>query len=358
MVDRRIDYVKEQGATTKRQVQDLFAQRGIRISREEAGDLLSKAYPKAAAEAPATPKIAAAAYLDASGKVHTGANHPEILNRLGVKGFEERDSRNTPQFGYVTDQGQFVTRAEAVPIIEKSGQKLEEFETPGQPHSDEIEHPAKPGKPLSKGPAPAETGGEITGMGGATPKEFEPVKEFTTSNKNSVVDKERGSPTAPVMEPARRGDPVVWDDAMKMIDNDPELPARLTRQIIDSGRMSGEMNLDTQNAILLHRRIDLHNSLNKALNQLNQHMNDSYEPGIEESRLRAAQLSDNLMEVDSATKLAGTELGRGLRARQVMAREDYSLAAMESRLRGAKSGNILTDQERTLIKGLHDKIEE
>lgn len=107
------------------------------------------------AQAPKPEQITAAAYRDPqTGQVTTGAHHPGILAKLGIKGFESRDSRNTPAFGYVTDKGRFVTRPEAASIAEAAGQKMEAFDVDQsgqpQPHSDEIAAPGQPGKAISE----------------------------------------------------------------------------------------------------------------------------------------------------------------------------------------------------------------
>lgn len=97
-------------------------------------------------------KITQAAYQDEEGNIFRGANHPEIVDYLGLKGFETRESRNTPQFGYWTSKGRFVTREEAAPLIKASGQQLEEFDIgptgKEAPHSDEVASPTEPEKPL------------------------------------------------------------------------------------------------------------------------------------------------------------------------------------------------------------------
>src|SRR5881394_1220723 len=104
---------------------------------------------KAESKPAAAEKIASAA-VRAEGQVHTGANHPEILDKLGIKGFETSESRNTSDFGFVTDKGRFISREEAGPIAKASGQDLKAFE-PGEPvHSNEVESPTEPGKPLSE----------------------------------------------------------------------------------------------------------------------------------------------------------------------------------------------------------------
>jgi hypothetical protein len=92
--------------------------------------------------------ITKAAYRG-TGRVETGANHPEILSRLGIKGFDSAESRNTPEFGFQTSRRPFVTREEAGLIAKASGQALKDFE-PGEPvHSDEVRAPGTD-KPISE----------------------------------------------------------------------------------------------------------------------------------------------------------------------------------------------------------------
>jgi hypothetical protein len=102
-----------------------------------------------------TGPITAAAYKDPkTGEVWTGPNHPAILAEHGVKGFDTRESRNTPAFGYVTQSGDFIPRAESSPIAKFHDQQLEPFEHgeggEGQPGSEQVA--AKPGgeTPLSE----------------------------------------------------------------------------------------------------------------------------------------------------------------------------------------------------------------
>lgn len=110
----------------------------------------------------ATEWIESAAYQDEQG-THTGAHHPAALEQAGGKElaakYPTRESRNTPQFGYKTNLRSFVSRAEAAPIAEKAGQKLEAFDVDEQgkpaPHSDQVKSPVEPGKAL--GDVPQET---------------------------------------------------------------------------------------------------------------------------------------------------------------------------------------------------------
>lgn len=85
-----------------------------------------------------------------------GPNHPAILRTAGVPGFESRESRNVPGFGFWTNKGRFVTREEAAEIAKKQGQDLAPFEiseSTGEPaaHSNEVQAPgAAAGTPISE----------------------------------------------------------------------------------------------------------------------------------------------------------------------------------------------------------------
>lgn len=87
-------------------------------------------------------RVTSAAYKTVFGRVLTGLSHPEILKRLGINDlYPTRESRNTPEFGFVTNRGRFVSRSEAGEIAKASGQHLyPEIDAPqGQMmHSDQV----------------------------------------------------------------------------------------------------------------------------------------------------------------------------------------------------------------------------
>lgn len=96
-------------------------------------------------------KISFAAYLpEGATTPEVGPNHPEILKRLGIKGFETPERRNTPQFGFTDETGQFLTREQAAERAKLTGQNLKDFEPDEPAHSDEIASPTEPGKAVSE----------------------------------------------------------------------------------------------------------------------------------------------------------------------------------------------------------------
>jgi len=199
---------------------------------------------------------------------------------------------------------------------------------------------------------PAEVG---PGMGGAIPSEFERSPELATSIKNAVVDKERakrGLP--PAMQPAKRSFGEVWDRAMALIDHDPEYQQSLINQL----RENPHAVTDIEDAILLHRQIDLQNEYGKATRDLAQAYEDGRMEAVATEKARVSGLSDQLLDLYNINKKVGTATGRGLNARKMMAYEDFTLAKMELEKRAAKGGAPLTDAERSEVVRLNKKIEE
>lgn len=204
-------------------------------------------------------------------------------------------------------------------------------------------------------PAAAEPGKGpgMVGMGGAVPSEFIQSPETPTGIRNRVVDQERarrGLP--PAVEPAKRSFGEVWDRAMSLIDRDPVYQDRL----IDELREKPRALTDIEDATILQRQIDLQNEYGKATRDLAQAYDDGRMPDVEREKLRVAGLSDRLLDLYDIGKKVGTETGRGLNARRMMAYEDFSLAKMELEKRAANGGRRLTDAERQQIEALHNDI--
>lgn len=197
------------------------------------------------------------------------------------------------------------------------------------------------------------------GMGGAKPGEFNRGPGTATSIKNATVDAERqarGLP--PAMEPARRSFETVWDEAMARVDRAPETADALIGELTRQPRAL----TDIEDAILLQRQIDLQNEYGKSTRDLAAAHDDAAQfpnrlADFEEAKVRVTRLSDQLLQLYEVNKAAGTETGRGLNARRMMAHEDFSLAKMETDLRVAQDGAPLTDTQRKSLDEAHAKIE-
>lgn len=215
--------------------------------------------------------------------------------------------------------------------------------------------PEESAAPVTEPALPIGREPELVGMGGAIPREFEVSPKTATGIKNATVDQERqtrGLP--PAIEPARRSFGTVWDEAMARVDRDPGAQDRL----IDELRAKPRSLTDAEDAMLLHRQIDLQNEYAKATRDLAQAFDDGRVADVELEKARVQQVSDKLYDLYEINKKVGTETGRGLNARKMMAYEDFSLARMELEKRAANEGAPLTEIQRAEIVSLHERIAE
>jgi Serine/Threonine/Tyrosine Kinase found in polyvalent proteins len=178
------------------------------------------------------------------------------------------------------------------------------------------------------------------GLGAAAPAEFRPVRESATSLKNAAVDAERKARGAPpLMEVAKKGFGEAWDQAIKAIDENQNVADDLISTLNEKPRAT----TDVEQAILLHREIDLKNQLDRVTKNLSE--NIGTEDSLASDRLNRARILDELSTLEEASKAAGTETSRGLNARKLIAKEDYSLAKILTERRAEKGGAKLTDAE-------------
>jgi hypothetical protein len=214
---------------------------------------------------------------------------------------------------------------------------------------------APDGLPETPAPAAESSGSpELIGMGGATPAELSPPTPFKTSNKNATVDAERkarGLP--PMMEAERKSNQSAWDDAMRLIDERPEVQDELIAELATTPRAV----TPTENSMLLHRRVDLRNEYEKALRRWREAFeSDDFARAAEESQ-RVKDWSSKLADLEDITKRTGTESGRSLQARKMEAAEDFSLASMELRAMEAKGRNLTNDEHLQLIRAQEKILE-
>jgi hypothetical protein len=176
--------------------------------------------------------------------------------------------------------------------------------------------------------------------------------EPPTSLKNEVTARERAKREMPEAEAAaRRGFGDVWEQAGRDLRENPDLADHLVETLRDAPRAL----TDHEDALLLHRQIELQNQYRDLTDRvIKSHGGDPAETA--ELNARLAGVSDKLLELYDVGKAAGTETGRGLNARKIMARRDYSLAAMETAKRAANRGRPLTPEEHARVRELHEKV--
>lgn len=174
-----------------------------------------------------------------------------------------------------------------------------------------------------------------------------------TSIKNVVTDAERRERGAPeIQAAAQRSFGKVWKETEPNTAADYQAQVDLVNELNANPRAI----TDREDAMLLRRKIQLRNE--RA--DLSAKINAAHDAGDHAAAVQFSaqwdRAEDALNEVDQAARAAGTETGRGLNARKMMAKEDYTLANMESRMRAAKGGKPLTPKEAEEIRKQHQDI--
>lgn len=188
-----------------------------------------------------------------------------------------------------------------------------------------------------------------------TPVSAAAPEQSPTSIKNATVDAERAARgLPPAMEPSRRSFGEVWDQAMRKVDEDPTHPDRLISELADKPRSI----FDWEDAMLLRRQVELQNEYQKVAEGLTKARDAGDTVAANEQGARLSSISDRLLTLYNVNKAAGTESGRGLNARKMMANEDFTLAKMELDWRVKRGGEKLTPSERAEVLRLNKKIEQ
>lgn len=202
-------------------------------------------------------------------------------------------------------------------------------------YSDEMQEPA------ADGDDSASDGGRL------------PPSEDATGIKNSETARERMERGLPEAEQAAVKDfGSLWEEAQPKTPRDFQDQLELVREL----KYRARPITDRENAILLHRQITVQNEHDQATDVLLKAKAEGDDAGVAENRIRVARLSDELLDLYNVNKAVGTEQGRGLNARRIMANADYSLAAMTNKMRAAMGGRPLKAVETDKIVQMSERI--
>lgn len=210
-----------------------------------------------------------------------------------------------------------------------------------------------PGRYTAEEMRAAAEGVPEVGLGAASPKEFQPVEQFTTSIKNSVVDQEmraRGEPE--LMTTAKKDFGAVWDEAMAKIDENQNIADELISEL--KGQMRPATK--TENAIFVHRKIELENDFRKASRNIRENIGTP--DSLLADRATKQRASDELLDLAKITKSTGYEQSAALNTRKLMAAQDFSLTSMLEKRSTAKGDVKLTPEEIEGVEAQHRKIVE
>lgn len=268
-----------------------------------------------------------------------------ITNKAQAVGEATTDPK---QIQFLADQGK-AANAEARALVEAGDFDGLEKVMVKEQFFNEAHQAATKSVPFATDAPPASD----VGLGPASPKEFQPVNRSITGIKNETVDQQRidrGQP--PLMSEAKKDFGATWDEAMKRIDDDQNVADRL----IDELKVKPKALGDVDTAILLQREIDLRNQFDRATRNIDENIGTP--DSLASDRATQTRVLDELNDLEQVARQAGTESGRGLNARKLMAAEDYSLAQMLTKRRAAKGGAKLTPEEEAQVKAQHDAINE
>jgi hypothetical protein len=264
--------------------------------------------------------------------------HQDIIDK------NEQAAGSTPEHIFIDDKGNQLNRVDAAKAALDAGQI-------DQDTYDKVMARTGEEKGLHSEDLQAE--GYKGGPGAMGPVEAAEQPRTYTGTKNAVVDAERAKRgELPLMKQASQALGEVWQAAMKAIDRNEQAG----KELVDELNKKPRTITATEEAILLHHKIDISNDLSRETN-------DALDPNKsqqeqDEASVRAAGLLDRLNEIDQATKAAGTEWGRTGRFRQQLAADDYSLAKMLQQKQLANKGKALTPKQTAEVKKLNQRIQE
>lgn len=193
----------------------------------------------------------------------------------------------------------------------------------------------------------------IIGLGGAVPSEFLPSRQTATGINNAQVDAERQSRgQEPIMGPQRQSNEVTWDKAMAKIDVDPAWQDRLIAELKEKPRTPSAEEI----VALDHRYADLQNEYAKTTREGALAYEEGRMEDVADLKEQASFWEKELTDLESISRKVGTEWGRSGQMRQRLLREDFTLAAMEARMRAAKGFQPLTESEHAKISELQEQL--
>lgn len=179
-----------------------------------------------------------------------------------------------------------------------------------------------------------------------------PDGQPATSTKNRIVQEEANARDLSLAEDeAVREFGPVWEEAGTKLAEDPSIGERVVK-----GEPVKGLHSDTRNAVLLREQITAELAHDKISDSLVKAQETNDTDAIEALTEQKENASDRLVEIYNASKREGTEAGRGLNARRMMAFRNFSLAAIETQARIAKGGEQLTAEEHKRVEDLSKRL--
>lgn len=154
----------------------------------------------------------------------------------------------------------------------------------------------------------------------------------------------------PIIRDARKSNQSTVDEAIKTLEDSPNRGAEVVERLRSEG-VSG-ISLEDEAVLLVHKT-KLRNERNKAAETLSDPKATEYAKEV--AKRDWERLEAEISAIDEASYASGREWGRLGQFRQRMLREDFTLEAMERRLR-AVTGEPLTPEQTEEVRALHEKL--
>lgn len=176
-----------------------------------------------------------------------------------------------------------------------------------------------------------------------------------TSIKNERTAQERekrGIPPVLEADPVGHTFPELREQVLEAVQKDPGRTARLVEDLQKNPRAVS----DLEDAMLLHRQVELQNQYDGAIKQAESAKQSGDPVATAEAENARLAIWGQLKGIYDVNKAVGTEQGRGLAARRMLMRQDFSLARMEARMQDVKGE--LTEKDRSEVVESQRKITE
>lgn len=174
-----------------------------------------------------------------------------------------------------------------------------------------------------------------------------------TGTKNAVMEAERSREGRdPIVRDARRSNQETVDSAIKTLQDKPSRGAEVVERLRSQG--AGAISLEDEAVLLVHKT-KLRNQRNEAADVLADPK--ASDEAKEVARRDWERLEAEIAAIDEASYASGREWGRLGQFRQRMMAEDYSLEAMERKLRAVTEAP-LTRAQQAEVKALSKQLEE
>jgi uncharacterized coiled-coil protein SlyX len=179
-----------------------------------------------------------------------------------------------------------------------------------------------------------------------------PVKGAVYSIKNAAFDEMMQREGLP---PATEREASSWDAARKVAADKIEADPAAGRNLVAELAATKRPVTDADQALLLHEEVRLALERRAAEAELVAAAESADPAAVEVAKVKIDGIRQELVTLAEVSKQSGNETGRALAFRRAMMREDYSLAAMETRRSVANEGRPLTDAQAAEVKKLHDE---